>query len=196
MTEEEATLQPSEVQMMPGVADGKHVRSALDGDVSAFGCLYDQYVRLVHILCYDVVGNHDQAEDLVHETFIRAYSNLAKLRDPEKFGSWLLGITHHVCKDWQRKSARDRHQYVAPDVMDDSQILNDADRRLKEDLRELLAQLPEKERVAIHLFYLEETPADQARNLLGLSQSGFYLAIQRGLERLRKMMALTQELKP
>src|SRR5688500_4501506 len=86
-----------------GTPDADLVARTLAGTPESFGRLYDRYVRLVHATCFDVTG--DAAEDLVHETFVRAHRGLPALREPDRFAAWLLGIAHRVCKDWERKRA-------------------------------------------------------------------------------------------
>ena len=76
-------------------------------------------------------------------------------------------------------------QYAAPE----SEVETSAD---QEDdlhrLRDAIAALPQREREALHLFYLQEQPADAAATLLGLSRSGFYRAIDRARTRLQRML--------
>ena len=62
-----------------------------------------------------------------------------------------------------------------------------------EQLREKIATLPEKERLAVHTFYLQEKSADIARRIMGLSRSGFYRLLGRARKRLEKLMLEEQE---
>jgi DNA-directed RNA polymerase specialized sigma24 family protein len=54
----------------------------------------------------------DEAQDLAQEVFLLAWRKLASLRQHEKFGSWLIGISKRVCKDWRRVRKRSRVAYV------------------------------------------------------------------------------------
>ena len=63
----------------------------------------------------------------------------------------------------------------------------DEEERL-ERLRNATAGLPEKERAALHLFYLDEQSAEQACEILGLSRSGFYAVLKRAHDRLRDLL--------
>ncbi len=53
------------------------------------------------------------------------------------------------------------------------------------ELRDAVAALPEKQRLALHAFYLQEQDVEQARAVVGLSRSGFYHLISRARQRLR-----------
>ena len=73
--------------------DADRVRAALAGDPAAFGDLYDRYARVIRAVCHDATGNLAEAQDLSQEVFLRAYRNLATLRDAERFAGWLVGMT-------------------------------------------------------------------------------------------------------
>lgn len=60
-------------------------------------------------------------------------------------------------------------------------------------LHEAIRQLPENERLALHLFYLEEQPVAAARRVLNLSQSGFYDLLERARNRVGLIIRRNQE---
>src|SRR5688500_5607953 len=86
----------SEERCGPDPPDAVLVAETLAGDLGSFGKLYDRYVRLVHSNCFDATGDANTAEDLTHETFVRAHRGLGGLRKPGRFAPWLLGIAHRV----------------------------------------------------------------------------------------------------
>lgn len=174
-----------------GSNDGTLVRQALAGDLQACGSLYDRYIRFVHVMCYDTVGDLDQAQDLAQEVFFRAFRDLNRLGRPEQFGAWLRGIAHRVCRDWIRRRARERRRRARTDPVDLPQADHHDDDRLGR-LRIAIAGLPEKDRAVLHLFYLDEQSAEQARTVLGLSRSGFYRALDRAHGRLRRILGRSQ----
>jgi len=73
---------------------------------------------------------------------------------------------------------------AAPEKPDDSRI---------ELLRKMIKTLPEKERLALHTFYLQGNSADNVRRIMGLSRSGFYRVLERARKRLEKLMLEKQE---
>ncbi len=142
------------------------------GDDVAFGNLYDRYARLVRCLCFDGTGNLNDAQ----EVFMKAYRQIDTLRDPHRFAYWLTGITRNAVRDWQRRHTRDRLRFV--DTLPETASPDNSDTAAAE-LRAIIRRLPEQERMALHLFYLEEEPAAVARQIPGLSQSGFYKVLDR-----------------
>ena len=68
------------------------VERSLDGDIESFGELVKEYRQTVHAFCYYRIGDFQNAQDLVQETFLKAYLSLKQLRDPDRFSSWLYRI--------------------------------------------------------------------------------------------------------
>ncbi len=162
------------------------------GDKAAYEKLYDRYAPLVRAVCYDMTGNLADAQDLAQDVFMRAYEKLEYLRELGLFGRWVVGIARLRCKEWQRQRLRSQNRNVglndaqaaAPDPPDDSRI---------ELLREMITTLPEKERLALHTFYLQGSSADNARRIMGLSRSGFYRVLERARKRLEQLLIAEQE---
>ena len=166
------------------------VELARDGDREAFAALYDRYARLVRAIAFDVSGELTAAEDIAQDAFLKAFSRLRQLRTPARFVPWLTSIARLAALDWRRTKRRDRHEFgettcEAPIATDDSSEL--------EELRQAIRRLPWKERMALHIFYLDEQPAETARAALGLSNSGFYKLLDRARQRTATIMRRNQE---
>ena len=166
------------------------VAQARNGDHTAFAELYDRHARLIRAICYDATAHLASAEDLAQDVFLRAHQKLNQLRDGEKFAPWLCEIARRAGRDWQRRTRRGgKHLTTAQEV----------DRATPEEapqiggLRDAIRQLPEDERMALHLFYLDEQPAEVARQILGLSQSGFYKLLERARSRVSFIMRRNEE---
>jgi RNA polymerase sigma-70 factor, ECF subfamily len=78
-----------------------------------FGQIYAQYRRAIGAYCYQAVGNSETAEDLVQETFARAWSHLDQFDSTRPLWPWLSRIAQRVCIDhWRREAKRnDIHIY-------------------------------------------------------------------------------------
>jgi len=169
------------------VADATLVLETLKGDKTAFSGLYDRYARLVRAICNDTTRDLGQAQDLGQEVFLRAYSKLDKLNDPDRFGAWLVSITRNVCREYRRGKFRDRHVLVglAPDEDEQATEKDSPDERLL-DLKEALNKLSEKERLALHVYYLQEQDAEQAQKILNISRSGLYRLLAKAREKIER----------
>jgi RNA polymerase sigma-70 factor (ECF subfamily) len=172
--------------------DNGLVQAAADGDRNAYGLLYDRYAPLVRAVCYDHTQHLADAQDLAQDVFLRAYERLGALRKPESFGRWLVGIARLRCREWQRQQRRERHRRQTEHEAAPTTPAWKNDGPL-EALRHQVARLPEKERLALHAFYLRDESAEEARQIMGLSRSGFYRVLQRGRKRLERLMARERE---
>ena len=179
-------------------ADEELVRAALAGDRGAYASLYDRYAPLVRAVCHDATRDRHEAQDLCQDVFLRAYGKLGWLRDPRRFGAWVYAIAQKACMEWRRRRGRERRRRSqdpagldvrpAPAGRDPT-----ADEEEGRRLLDQIGALPEAERVAMHLYYLEEQPVEAAQRVLGLSRSGFYRALDRGRRRLRRALGGGQE---
>jgi len=173
-------------------SDKTLIEAVFAGDKAAYEKLYDRYAPLVRAVCYDTTCNLADAQDLAQDVFMRAYEKLDRLRNRDSFGKWLVGIARLRCKEWQRRKFQSQNnnarltevQAVVPEKPDDSRI---------ELLRKMITTLPEKERLALHTFYLQGNSAETARRTMGLSRSGFYRVLERARNRLEKLMLEEQE---
>ena len=82
------------------------IERAKQGDRDAFGLLARCHYRRVYVTARHLVGNHEDAEDLTQETFVRAHKALDWFRSQGAFGGWLRRILVHLVHDRFRRAAR------------------------------------------------------------------------------------------
>ncbi len=168
-------------------SDKTLIQAVFAGEKAAYEKLYDRYAPLVRAICYDAAGNLADAQDLAQDVFLRAYEKLDHLRNPERFGKWLVGIARLRCREWRRRKSQGRDKYVGLSGAE-SMTANPANDGRIGQLHRAITSLPEKERLALHTFYLQGKSADNARRIMGLSRSGFYRVLERARKRLERLM--------
>ena len=168
------------------------------GDLEAFGRIHDRHAPLVLSVCRrhgpgGPSGSRTEAEDATQEVFIRAYRKLDSVDDCTRLGAWFCTIAGFVVRERRRALARRlKHEgaamsAAAHDHGGVSEARPDADLERRERfaaLESALEGLPDDERLAIHLHYLEHDPVSAARRTLGISRSGFYKLLGRARSRL------------
>ena len=150
----------------PDPPDQALVEQALGGDAEAFGALVERYYRMISVLALQKTGHRADAEDIVQETFVRAFRALPSLRDGEKFASWLYNIAFKLCIDWGRRRER-RRQVLGDDALeqaesgrfrrDDGAIgreMETADEHRR--VLEAMGQLPDKYRLIMTLRHVRK----------------------------------------
>lgn len=85
------------------MSEADWVRRARAGDDGAFTQLVETYQTPIFNLCYRMLGEAGEAEDAAQETFLRAYSQLARYDPSRSFKTWLFSIANHHCIDRLRK---------------------------------------------------------------------------------------------
>ena len=86
------------------------VRKAQQGDTAALQELVLKYQKWVYSLCYRILGNHADADDIAQETFVAIYRHLNKFHPQPNaiFAGWLYRITINLCRNQIRKQKRHR----------------------------------------------------------------------------------------
>jgi RNA polymerase sigma-70 factor (ECF subfamily) len=170
------------------------VARAKAGDRAAFDVLVEHYYRMVSILTYQKVKNRADAEDLVQESFVRAYRAIESLREAEKFGGWLYHIALKICLDHLRK--RDRHdaplrldEVGAPGEAKDTPgiaILEQKEEQSK--VSDAISGLPEKYRTVVVLRFVEKKSYREIAELLGEPDGTIANRIHRAVKILQDRM--------
>src|SRR5437660_5033589 len=108
------------------VEAGSAVERARSGDSDAFRALVEQHSRSVFRLAFRMTGNEQDAEDVVQESFLRAYRQLGRFESRANFGTWLYRIVANCSVDLMR-SKQARHDQVRGDSLDEVMEMPAAD---------------------------------------------------------------------
>ena len=101
--------------------DAAAVGKARSGDSDAFRVLVERHSRSLFRLAFRMTGNQQDAEDVVQESFMRAYKQLAKFDERASFGTWLYRIAANCSLDLVRARKR-RSEHLAPQDAEGSEM--------------------------------------------------------------------------
>jgi RNA polymerase sigma-70 factor (ECF subfamily) len=172
---------------MQSLDDAAVIARVLDGQTDQFGQLVGRYQVALYRYAVSMVGDHDVAADMVQDAFIRAYTNLRACRDRANFRIWLFRTLRNRCFDY----LKDPRRRNVP--LDDAGPVVDlaegpADRveraRLRADLRRALDSLPEAQREAFLMHYVEGLPYETMADTLEASVSALKMRVMRAREAL------------
>jgi RNA polymerase sigma-70 factor (ECF subfamily) len=181
--------------------DAEAAREARLGDQQAFRVLVERHSRALFRLAYRMTGNEHDAEDLVQESFLRAYKQLSKFDGRAAFGTWLHRICVNCSLDMMRARKTRREiqnkvederagnwleQVAAPGpsperLMQSSQVT--------ELLEPALNSLSENERAAFILRHYEGSNIEEIAQALGVETSAAKHSVYRAVHKLRKSLA-------
>ncbi len=161
------------------------VRRAREGDREAFEELVRRTSRLMYAKLYLEVGDPHQAEDLVQETFLRAFRAVGGLEDAGKFRGWLTSIAKSVVIDFYRRSTRQRRTAKELPPREGGKS-DQADTR--EQIRRALLSLPDEYRLPLTLRYIDGADYAEITMQLGLTNGALRGLLHRGLKMLRRSL--------
>jgi RNA polymerase sigma-70 factor (ECF subfamily) len=186
---------------VPVTGDGPLVAAARDGDDDAYARLFDRHAPVVMSFCRRGLGSAAEAEDALQETFIRAHDRLGQLDDGDRFRPWLYAIARHVCSERRRALLR-RRKHEAAAMTTASRAREDgaasggapcaARSEALDRLSRSIDRLGDRERLAIHLYYLDADPVRAAAEALGVSRSGYYKLLARARAQLAALLGEMQ----
>ncbi|HEX6057859.1 MAG TPA: RNA polymerase sigma factor [Gemmatimonadaceae bacterium] len=177
--------------------DTQLVRRVLDGDVDAFAPLVDRYHDRLARYAVRMLGDREDAEEALQDTFLRAYRALDRYRDEERFGGWLFRILVNQCRSVVARRQRRAELLAgarwdppavaaAPDAEGEGE--GEGEGELREELARALAELPAPAREAVLLRYAEELTYEEMASITGSGVSALKMRVQRACARLRSLL--------
>ncbi len=176
---------------VPQPDDVELVAKSLNGSQDAFRQIVERYQTLISSLAYCATGSLNQSEDLAQETFVTAWKELPKLREPLKLRSWLCGILRFLIGKQLRRQGREPAHAAEPmEAINEShspepqpleQAISDEELAI---LWRSLEKIPETYREPLVLFYREHQSIEEVAQNLELSED----AVKQRLSRGRKLL--------
>lgn len=167
---------------------------ALGGDQDAFGTLVTRHQDRMFAYAKYMGFGGAKAQDLVQDSFIRAYRHLGRCGDPERFSGWLFKILSNLCRTAGAKSTRrSTESLYTPGLvlMSDGPTPDEIaeTNRTKASVRAALDLVPEDQREALVLMYLQGYSVTEIEELTGASRSAVKMRLKRGRDALRAELA-------
>jgi len=172
-------------------SDDLLIKLCLEGNKDAFGFLVKKYQNTVYSLCYHIIGNFADAEDLAQDIFVKAYLDLAKIREPSKFAGWLYRIAVNICRMWLRAKKAvsviplesviqlQNQDDTSPDKLVETEETNTS-------IRKALEVLSEIDRTVVLLYYIVGLKCDEIAYSLSLSLPAVKNRLLRARRQLKK----------
>jgi RNA polymerase sigma factor (sigma-70 family) len=160
------------------------VELAKSGDEKGFEYLYEKTYQSKYYLALQYMKNEESAKDVLQEAYIKAFSKLDKLEQPEAFSGWLGVIVANTAKNMLTKknpmlfsdlSEQNEDQNAAYEIEDDL-IQNQPElaytqKEMQDLVRELIDSLSEEQRMCILMFHMEGASIREIASALGCSEN-------------------------
>ena len=156
-----------------------------------FGMVVEQYQKLVYTICYQMVRDHFEAQNLAQETFLAAFTHIDRCRE-EELKPWLCRIAANKAKDhlqsaWNRRTVLPGEEELARGLAPPAEeaVLR---RSAMAEIQAALLELKEPYRQVCRLCLLEEQSPEEAALALGRPVKTVYTQLTRGKRLLREAL--------
>jgi len=176
------------------------ITAYLEGEESAFALLVQRHLKSVYSFVFRLVGNGKDAEDIVQETFIKAWKNLKNYsRQSSRFKTWLMHIARNTSIDYLRKKqhipfsaleGEDETNWLSENVPDETMLPEEvlAHKDDLEDMNRAMLKLSPLYREVLLLYYGNDFSFEEAATISGISVNTLKSRHRRAVAELRKLL--------
>lgn len=179
------------------IADDDETPVALvrHGDVAAFRLIFEQHHQLVLKFLIGMVGETDLAEEMMQETFVRAFQSINTLKDESRLATWLCAIAKNIVYNSFRarrtdppKVELDGHfpiELSSAEMLPDEKLLND---ELKKVIEDALKKLDDDKRAVFTLKMMKNLSYEEIAEITGFSIGKLKTDLHRAKIEMRKLI--------
>ncbi|OQY28035.1 MAG: hypothetical protein B6244_08830 [Candidatus Cloacimonetes bacterium 4572_55] len=168
------------------------------GELGAFEELVRRYEKMVYSLAFQMLNNHDDADDVLQDAFVKVYKSLINLKNPSAFLTWLHRIVVNLSIDFARKKNRWVELHEQAEELDDDMPLISLwptnpeliykNRKLMELVQEAVMELPPRQRAVIILHEVKGYSKKEIGRILKCPQGTVRSNLHYAREKLKKRL--------
>lgn len=174
--------------MLTDTTDADLIIRVLEGDLGAYTSLVERHYASCARYARRMLGNAEDAEDALQETFLNAYRALGRYRERERFRSWLFSILVNQCRSQARSRSRRDRRFVSDDSADAANPAGDGAGEFRDALQVALDRLDPMLREALVLKYGEDLGYEEMARMTGCSVSALKMRVKRARDAVRPML--------
>jgi RNA polymerase sigma-70 factor (ECF subfamily) len=167
------------------------IQCCIKGNQDAFTEIVSRYKNLVYSIILRMVNDHEEANDLAQEVFIKVYKNLDKYSPEFKFSTWIMRITTNLVIDYRRKRKQDTvpiddmdYEIASADTPEDSYIQKEQENIVNIAIKDL----PDMYRIPIILYHQQDLSYQEIGDIIGEPLSKVKNRIFRGRKMLKEKL--------
>jgi RNA polymerase sigma-70 factor (ECF subfamily) len=170
-------------------AERDAIAASKRGEREAFDVLVERYQRPIYRLCYRYVNNHEDANDLAQEVFLKAWRAIGRFRGESAFSTWLYRIAVNACLNFRARSRPEARELdealVDPRPGAEWQVAREDDASR---VRAAVGRLPDKQRATLILKLFHDLTHEEVAGILGSSVGTVKANLFHALANLRREM--------
>lgn len=173
------------------------ILDAKAGSRAAFRCLVERHMKQTYNVAFGFVRDHDSAEEVAQEVFVKAHASISSFRGEAEFSTWLYRITTNLALNHlkQRKRREERSVSIAEATEVASDPDNDAieGKEHRAQIERVLHELPTLQRAVVILRHIDGLSTKQVGRILRCSEGTVKTHLFRGLKKMRSKLLFLQE---
>jgi RNA polymerase sigma factor (sigma-70 family) len=177
--------------------ENEYIREILNGNPSRFSYFVSEYKDMAYSIAYRIVNNNEDAEEVVQDSFIRAYKSLHKFRQSSKFSTWFYRIVVNRAlsiKSQMKKAITEIDINSIPEIQ-----LEEIDKTYRnltqiervQFINSALKELQEEDRLLLTLYYLNENSIDEITEITDISADNVKMKLLRARKKLYVVLEKT-----
>jgi RNA polymerase sigma factor (sigma-70 family) len=170
--------------------DSYYIKKVLSGNLPSYAILVEKHKNLAFTLALRIAKNHEDAEEIAQDAFLKAYNSLNSFKEESKFSTWLYKIVFNTAISKMRKKQMlnvSIDEGTIGNTIRDKQV-NGLDNLHKKERKKIISEainrLKEEESVVMTLYYLNENNLKEIEEITGFSNSNIKILLHRGRKKL------------
>jgi RNA polymerase sigma factor (sigma-70 family) len=178
-----------------------YIEQILAGNSNVFSHLIDRHKDKAYNLAFRICGNHEEAEELTQDSFLKAYRSLKSFKMKSSFATWLYRIVYNTTISHVRLKKKgvlslEDFPADAADFIGTSTSEEEADKEYRTSLVNFAMQkINEEERGLISLYYYEEMSTDEISEVIGITKSNIKVKLFRARQKMQEIIKKAEKKK-
>ncbi|RLD63766.1 MAG: RNA polymerase subunit sigma [Bacteroidetes bacterium] len=159
-----------------------------------FRILLSQYKERTYWHIRRILLDHEDANDITQDTFVKVWQNLDSFRGDSSLFSWIYRISTNESLNFLRKMKKmstvpiEKVEYLLVDKLDNNNLIDGDDIEIK--LQRYLLKLPEKQRLVFNMRYFEELKYKEISEILGTSVGGLKASYHHAIKKIEENLKI------
>ena len=157
-------------------------------DRQTYAELVRDHSARIFAICFSILSNKEDAEDITQQAFLRGFSDIKQLRDISKFGAWITQIAKRMCLDLLRRKKLNKTalKQITVDYVKDEPAYDD---NKYSRLQSALMQLKEEYRLPLMLYYFDGKSTKKIAESLEITVDTAHAHLSRARKKLRHLLS-------
>ena len=178
-----------------------YIEQILAGNSNAFSHIVDRHKTRAYNLAFRICGNHEEAEELAQDSFLKAYRSLTGFKMKSSFATWLYRIVYNTTISHVRLKKKgvlslEDFPADATDFIGNNSSEEEAEKEYRNSIVNFaLQKINEDERGLISLFYYDELSTDEISEITGISKSNIKVKLFRARQKMLEIIEKVEKKK-